>query len=277
MYFNYWTSQKLIARLNYVILKSRPGDYTTSFHNHIYNEILYLDHGKMKVSLGKNEFILNPGECIFIPSRKKHIVCGANKKTYNFLNIGYRGRVPIELTNMVHTLCEKTSIVIRELKEISQPPLSSIKAEIASNKLTEFILLLCEQLQENTKNEGRTPVNRRHYRSDIVNKAIEIIQDSYNIQLKAEDIASQVGVSCSQLRALLRKETGKSFMKHLQAVRIEEAKNLIQEGNDNINSIAFKVGYDSQPFFFKIFRRHTGMTPLEFAKTLGSPDNFKDR
>lgn len=269
----YWTGPKLVTRLHSVLLKARKAEgFSTAKHSHIYNEVLYVDYGKLKIVKGNNTFVLNPGECFFIKGRKKHIVSSYNNEACNFLNIMHRGIMPDEIVDTPIKLTEKQIDTLRQLREYASPPVDNIKAELAACKLSEFILLVLSHMQTNPTKTILAPINRRHYRSKIVNNALDIIMERYAEDMKIGDIAKELGISASHLATLLKKETNTSFLGHLQQVRIEKAKELIQKGMDNINSIAFKIGYRSQPFFFKIFRRYTDMTPLEFAKTLGTPE-----
>lgn len=277
MNFNYWTDQKKIARLNYITLKCRKPGYTTENHWHLYNEIIYLDHGEMEIEYKNTVHTINPGDCFLIPANKKHMIRNSAKVPDNFLNIGYRGTMPEEISLHPITLSEKCADIIRQLGEISHPPLDNLKAEIACCKLTEFILVLHEQLLDKSPSAKRMPVNRKHYYSEFVNRIIDIIEHRYNEPLELIDISEELGVSVSQIRALLKRETNASFIQHLQTYRMEIAKKLIQDGIDNINTIATRCGYKSQPFFFKVFRKFTGMTPLEFAKTLGSPEDITSK
>ncbi|MHC4871782.1 MAG: helix-turn-helix transcriptional regulator [Planctomycetota bacterium] len=272
----YWTEPKMVVRLHSAWLKKRkPGQLTGNLHSHIYHEIIYVDHGKMKIGIGKKkEFILNTGDCMFLTASKKHSVAAPRGEACSFFNIMYRGRMPEELTESPFNISERTTDVLRELRLYIEPPFDSIKAELASCKLTEFLLLNCQERNAPVAPVERAPINRRRYRSSVVKKALDIIDEYYLQDLKVSDVAEEAGVSASHLRLLLRRESGSSFMHHLQNARIEHAKKLIQKGNININAIAYKVGYSSQPFFFKLFRKFTGMTPLEFAKTLGTPQDI---
>jgi len=57
-------------------------------------------------------------------------------------------------------------------------------------------------------------------------------------------------------------------MTYLTNYRIGEAKRLIQESNLNFSQIALAVGYDNIYYFSTIFKKHTGMTPTEYSKSL---------
>ena len=105
--------------------------------------------------------------------------------------------------------------------------------------------------------------------SDKVEKACDIICKNYNTRLKEEDVARAIRISASHLRLLLKKNLGKNFTTLLHEYRIEAAKHLIINEGQTFSEIALRVGFETPAFFFKLFKRHTGMTPKEYAKSLG--------
>jgi transcriptional regulator GlxA family with amidase domain len=51
---------------------------------------------------------------------------------------------------------------------------------------------------------------------------------------------------------------------YIQMLRVTAAKEMLEMGNDTVQSIALKVGYEDQAFFRRIFKRQTGMTPVGY-------------
>lgn len=269
----HWTGPKIVYRLSYVVHKVKNPDYSHENGSHVYNEILYVDGGRLWMTTESRSFAVNTGECAFIPSWGKHEFRSASDdEPLSFLNIAYRGVLPKELVNAAPRPDERARDALLRLKELSLPPMNDLKAEIASCALTEFILRMCLQLSAPSLPLTSPSVNRRRYRSELVNKALNIINERHVEPLRLDEVADELGVSASNLRALFRNETKASFTHHLQAARVEAAKELLYRGTDNVDQIANKVGYHSLPAFFKVFRRFTDTTPMEFTKTLGTPE-----
>ena len=61
-------------------------------------------------------------------------------------------------------------------------------------------------------------------------------------------------------------ETGTTFNRYLNNVRITKAKELIRRGEYRLTDISQMVGYDDQSYFTKVFRRITGLSPGEYGK-----------
>ena len=58
------------------------------------------------------------------------------------------------------------------------------------------------------------------------------------------------------------------MVNYLTALRIGQAKRLIQEGRLNFTQVAEAVGYDSIYYFSSLFKKQTGMTLSEYSKSL---------
>ena len=66
--------------------------------------------------------------------------------------------------------------------------------------------------------------------------------------------------------------TGKQPAAYLQAIRIDAAKAMLERENKSIQAISSEVGYDDVAFFRCLFKRATGMTPVQY-RSLFAPMN----
>lgn len=55
-------------------------------------------------------------------------------------------------------------------------------------------------------------------------------------------------------------------MEYLTAVRIDNAKKILQKSNDSILKIAEEVGFHSSQYFSNVFKKKTGMSPAEYRR-----------
>jgi transcriptional regulator GlxA family with amidase domain len=72
-----------------------------------------------------------------------------------------------------------------------------------------------------------------------------------------------------------RAATGYSPLAYVQALRIEEAKYLLETGNDPIEQIAQEVGYSDLASFRRLFRRLSGISPGDYRKKLQLPSDVR--
>ena len=59
-------------------------------------------------------------------------------------------------------------------------------------------------------------------------------------------------------------------MDALLSVRISKAKRMLRYGNDNVEEIGKKCGFESPSYFCKRFRAIVGVTPLQYRKNIFS-------
>jgi AraC family transcriptional activator of pobA len=85
---------------------------------------------------------------------------------------------------------------------------------------------------------------------------------------KAGYYAEKLAVHVNYLNAALREVTGKSTSQHINEQVISAAKSLLEQSDWNISEIAFNLGFDSPSYFNLFFKKHSGMTPLSWKKSI---------
>ena len=65
-----------------------------------------------------------------------------------------------------------------------------------------------------------------------------------------------------------KKETGKRYVDYLTDLRIQAAKRLLKDPLHSAAEIAHMVGYESPNYFARAFKKKTGMTPTEYARSV---------
>lgn len=77
-------------------------------------------------------------------------------------------------------------------------------------------------------------------------------------------MAKQLNLSSKYLSDLLKQETGKTAMELIHLYVVSEAKNMLAEGDQSISEIAYQLGFENPPYFSRLFKKETGMSPKEF-------------
>jgi AraC-like DNA-binding protein len=79
-------------------------------------------------------------------------------------------------------------------------------------------------------------------------------------------LAHEVGMSRSALAQRFVSLLGESPMKYLFGWRIHIAKQMLRDRTDTIESIAERIGYDSEPAFNRAFKKATGTPPAAWRR-----------
>jgi len=64
--------------------------------------------------------------------------------------------------------------------------------------------------------------------------------------------------------------TGMAPMEYVLTLRLEEAKQMLEVGDEAVEGIALAVGYEDAGFFSRLFRRKVGLTPAQYRKRFGA-------
>ena len=92
------------------------------------------------------------------------------------------------------------------------------------------------------------------------------MQRNLQKNLTQEYISILFCINRSYLSTLFRAETGKKFIDYLNELRISSAQDLLINSERKMYQIAKSVGYDNVKYFFRIFKKHTKLTPEQYRK-----------
>lgn len=109
-------------------------------------------------------------------------------------------------------------------------------------------------------------------RDSVLDNILQYIRHNYQEDLKLSTIAELFGYNSSYLGKIFTRTTGKNFNAYLDEVRIENSRRLLKNDNYKVYEIAQLVGYSNVDYFHKKFRKHTGISPVEYRKTHSRAD-----
>ena len=68
------------------------------------------------------------------------------------------------------------------------------------------------------------------------------------------------------LKRRFKAATGQTLIEHVQGLRIEEAKRLLETSTNLVEDISAEVGYEESAFFRRLFKRLTGVSPGQYRR-----------
>ena len=102
----------------------------------------------------------------------------------------------------------------------------------------------------------------------VVKRITEYLNEHYMENLTLDSIADEFHMSRTYVSRLLRRYAGKSFLKILVDIRMEEARKMILEGKYKMYEIAERVGYNDFSYFIQAFKKKYGVTPNEYRHSV---------
>lgn len=100
-----------------------------------------------------------------------------------------------------------------------------------------------------------------------VKKMIDLMSRKYNETLKLETLAEVFNYNSAYLGKMFKNETGEYFNTYLDKLRIEKAKQFLEQGL-KVYEVAEKVGYTNVDYFHTKFRKYVGTSPSAYRKKI---------
>ncbi|OXS75807.1 response regulator transcription factor [Domibacillus enclensis] len=99
-------------------------------------------------------------------------------------------------------------------------------------------------------------------------KMTDLIHARYSENLRLETLAGIFNYNSAYLGKLFKSHTGEYFNTYVDKVRVEKAKELLNEGY-KVYEAAEKVGYANVDYFHRKFKKHAGVSPTAFKHQHG--------
>lgn len=103
--------------------------------------------------------------------------------------------------------------------------------------------------------------------SCIVRSVKKYIDKHYtDSELDLSHISQLFNVNKSYISKLMKQEIGKSFIEYLTDIRLEKAKKILEDHHPRVTmyDVSTRVGYTSQHYFSRVFKKAYGISPLEY-------------
>jgi len=95
-------------------------------------------------------------------------------------------------------------------------------------------------------------------------QAKEYVDKNYHKSISLEEVAELIGISSYYLSKLFKDRFHVTFSDYLKNLRIEKAKEYLQDGTLAFKEIALTIGYKDPNYFSRAFKKETGMSPREY-------------
>ncbi len=130
-------------------------------------------------------------------------------------------------------------------------------------RLLAVLLFLLREATE-PPSPGATSAARR-----LMLGAKRYLHDHYAECIALDDIAAALDVSGYHLCHVFSRESDFSLFAYLMHLRMDKAKELLAAGRLNVSQVSRAVGYQDPNYFAKVFRKHVGLPPRDYARRNG--------
>lgn len=101
-------------------------------------------------------------------------------------------------------------------------------------------------------------------RTEVI-KAQQFVIQHVTEKITLEDMANYLNLNSSYFSRLFKRETNQNFIEYVNRVKLQKAKELLQQSNKPVEEISDYLGYANKSYFIKLFKREMGIKPSEYT------------
>ena len=105
---------------------------------------------------------------------------------------------------------------------------------------------------------------QKKHDDEPIKEAQVYIEKNFTEKISVEDLAVKFAIGRRHFERRFKKSTNNTPMEYIQRVKIEAAKKQLETGRKNVTEVMYEVGYVDTKAFRTIFKKITGMSPIDY-------------
>ena len=252
--------------------------YVFPGETHNFWECLYVQKGEVCVSADERVYNLSDGEIIFHKPLELHkfIVnseAGADLLIFSF---AAEGDLTTYLRDKVFRLSQAQIVMVNDFLSYMHARTQTADGRMRLHSyLSPFETFTCYsqmvaaylcQLMLSLSEEGNVSSVSSSPDAIVFRKAISYLNHNLHRQPTVREIAKYCNVSEAGLKRVFDKYADIGVHKYLLKLKIKAAAELLHDGQ-SVSEVADKLGFNSQSYFSKAFKRETGTSPSDLKRS----------
>ena len=213
-----------------------------------YYLIHYVESGTGTLTSRGKTYTVMPGQIFIISEGEDAMYRADPTDPWSYVYVGFRGRLARrfdELSSPVVSVSANSASLLRELAQ-REDTMEELAAAALFSLLADCFA-------------GRRA--KPHY----VRRVVDMINTSYMGAITVESISATLRLDRRYLSRIFKARMGVSVKEYIIAVRMERAMEHLSSGK-SVAMTAELVGYGDAFNFSKMFKKHTGQSPREYAE-----------
>lgn len=178
--------------------------------------------------------------------------------------VGFSGNIPELLIS--DSLFDKKKPIIRKCASLQLVNHFDTLFQLVNEEPFGFQRIasgICLQLLAEVYNTKQSTKQSNQFNSLLL-KAKQIIHKQIDEQIDFQLMAKDFGISYSKFRRDFKSQTGLAPLQYHLLLKIEKAKELLINSELKAKEIAYKLGFESDHYFCRLFKQKTGTSPAQF-------------
>ena len=119
-------------------------------------------------------------------------------------------------------------------------------------------------IDRNSQSDFAIFVGQKNHSDTVINSVQDFIEANYQEKITIEVLADKFCISRRTFERRFKKATNNTVIEYIQRVKIEAAKRSFETSRKNVTEVMFSVGYTDTKAFRDLFKKLTGLTPIEY-------------
>lgn len=122
------------------------------------------------------------------------------------------------------------------------------------------------QIEPDRKSQSAFAIFRgqKQHEDELVKEVQTYIEQHFGEKISIEELSARFSVGRRNFDRRFIKATGNTPVEYLQRVKVESAKKSLEISRKTVSEIMYEVGYSDLKAFREVFRKFTGMSPVEY-------------
>ncbi len=104
---------------------------------------------------------------------------------------------------------------------------------------------------------------------EFLEKTIKIVEQNFeDPQFSVENLADEVNMSTSQLNRKLNALVAQPAGRFISSLRLQRSADLLKQNAGTVAEICYKVGFNDQGYFGRVFKKQFGVSPSTYRKKI---------
>ena len=253
-------------------------DLVQELHRHNFFFALFLEKGKGEHSIDfinypvgdYSVFFMRPGQVhqLTLKQGSKGYLIQFNRDFYtpkeepiNFVlrKVSYKNYCPLS-GEKFRRLLSQLSFIFEEYTQ---------KQDRYKEVITASLEILFIELVRQSKNPKEIKNDGTKYSQEQLEELLELLQKHIVTHKQVTQYAEMMHLTTFQLNKITKETTGNTCSQLINEQIVLEAKRNLLATTNQINQIAFDLGFEDPSYFIRFFKKHTNFSPEAFRK------NFK--
>ena len=245
-------------------------------HYHHAAELIYVSSGIVTIYIHGQAQLCQKGDIVFVPPYTVHSVTsnqsdavieglvfafsliGANVSGIPVDKILSKSSVQTHIFSTEAPILPELAAGMKRATEAYHQNSPTAKLEIlaALHQITALLV----------KSAFRSEIDYSNF--DRLQPAIDYIEANYHQDIQLDELSALLNVCNDHMIRLFRSATGKTPIKYITELRLQEALRLLTATDQSVTECAGRAGFSSCGYMTRVFRAYLGFTPSQYRKKI---------